>query len=137
MRLNVAAGRGRVRRREDRAQHERRFPAQPIGDRVGDDSDGARRHEHEDERQRDQLGGGGAQLCGEASKPADCSSGGRNETDHLRHEFDPRQARHETDRDAPDDEHDRVRNPDQVGKTNEHRRGEQHRDEELDVRYGP
>ena len=53
-------GRGdRVGRPDDRAEHERRLPAHPRHDRVGDDRDGRHRREHEadrEQRERPHLG---------------------------------------------------------------------------------
>ncbi len=45
-------GRDRVRRRDDRAQHQRRGQRQPGHDRVGDRADGHRREQHVPDRQQ-------------------------------------------------------------------------------------
>jgi len=128
--------RHRVGRRKDRAQHERRRPAQPVDDRVRDHRYGAHRHEHEGERQRHELPGGGAQLLRRGVEARRVQQRRQeDEEDGLRREADVGQARDEADRDAADDEHDRIGNRHEVGEAHEHRRGEQDRDEELDVAH--
>ena len=75
--------------------------------------------------------------CGEALKPDGVQQRRQeDEEDRLGRELDGGQAGHEPDRHAADDEHDRIRDRDEIGEPDEHRRREQDRDEELDVAHG-
>lgn len=111
--LEDARGGDGIRRGHDRAERERRRPAQTGDERLGHDRDHHRREQHETHREeadrahvRPDVADGGEVAGTKQDRRQE------QQEDDVRLQLDCRQTRHEPQQEPAEDQQDRVRNPD-------------------------
>ena len=106
----IAVAGDRVGRRDDRAEHERRRPREPVDDRVRDDRDADRRHDDEPDREEPDRARVGSQVAERREERRAVEQRRQDaEEDELRLELELGNARDDANGEPADDEQDRVR----------------------------